>query len=175
MSEVLYNEVPVPGKKVYKFGDWKEYAVHDENNVKGFFGPYRFLSNFGDGALWFEGLFYPTRENAFQAAKVQLAYRERFQKLTAAESKSAWKVLPRMDASGELWDARKIDVMNRVVFEFFAYHPEYRQMLIDTGNRYLEETNHWSDVFWGVDLTKGGRNELGNLLMRVRRFYTERY
>jgi len=42
-----------------------------------------------------------------------------------------------------------------------------RQKLLDTGEAYLEATNHWNDTFWGVCNNKG-RNELGKVLMLVR-------
>ena len=31
-------------------------------------------------------------------------------------------------------------------------------------DRYIEETNHWSDIFWSVD----GENNLGKILMGIR-------
>jgi predicted NAD-dependent protein-ADP-ribosyltransferase YbiA (DUF1768 family) len=36
---------------------------------------------------------------------------------------------------------------------------------------YLEETNHWGDVFWGVDKDKGGKNNLGIILMHIRNIF----
>ena len=45
--------------------------------------------------------------------------------------------------------------------------PELGQMLLETGNSPLEETNSWGDTYWGV--CKGvGKNMLGKLLMEVR-------
>jgi predicted NAD-dependent protein-ADP-ribosyltransferase YbiA (DUF1768 family) len=49
---------------------WKKIAVHDDKNVKGFFGNFRFLSNFHVCAIEYEGLIYPSTENAYQASKV---------------------------------------------------------------------------------------------------------
>jgi ribA/ribD-fused uncharacterized protein len=172
MSDLLYNETPVPGKTKYSFGDWTTYAIHDENNIKGFFGDYRFLSNFGEGGVWFEGLYYPTRENAYQAAKVDLVFRDKFIDISPAQSKKDWKKYTLLDKSPYEWDERKIDVMNRVVFEFFGQNKEMRKRLIDTGNKYIEETNHWKDTCWGYDVNlKTGENRLGKLLMKVRDFY----
>jgi len=37
--------------------------------IKGFFGEYRFLSNFWFADVFYEGLVYPSVEHAFQAAK----------------------------------------------------------------------------------------------------------
>ena len=49
--------------------DWKTIAIHDEENVMGFFGPYRFLSNYHEVPVWYEGRKYRSNEHAFQAAK----------------------------------------------------------------------------------------------------------
>ena len=39
--------------------------------------------------------------------------------------------------------------------------------LLETGDVYLEETNTWGDVFWGVCNGKG-ENMLGQVLMLIR-------
>jgi hypothetical protein len=42
-----------------------------------------------------------------------------------------------------------------------------RDMLLATGDAYLEETNYWNDIYWGV--CKGvGKNMLGTMLMNIR-------
>ena len=64
----MYNEIPVIGNK-YKNGDWKIYSIHDDKQIKGFFGNYSWLSNFYECSVWFEGGSYPSSENAYQAAK----------------------------------------------------------------------------------------------------------
>ena len=36
-------------------------------------------------------------------------------------------------------------------------------------DRYIEETNNWSDIFWSVDYLSGnGENNLGKILMDIR-------
>ena len=52
-------------------------------------------------------------------------------------------------------------------------NPENYQKLMMTGDKYLEETNYWNDIFWGVakkDLNEQGvgENNLGKLLMEIR-------
>jgi predicted NAD-dependent protein-ADP-ribosyltransferase YbiA (DUF1768 family) len=44
-------------------------AIHDENNIKGFFNEYRFLSNFHMTDIEYEGEVYPSVECAYMAAK----------------------------------------------------------------------------------------------------------
>jgi len=172
MSELMYNEVPVEGDH-YKFGDWKLYAKHDASNVCGFFGRYRWLSNFHECPVYFEGLEYPSSENAYQAAKVDKDFRHHLQKITAAKAKKAWKKLPPIDMGPEDWEARKYDVMSVILFDKFYRNKDLREKLLETGinHMYLEETNHWEDTYWGVDINLGGKNKLGQILMGIREFW----
>jgi len=172
MSDLMYNEVPVKGDH-YSFGDWKLYAKHDASNVCGFFGPYRWLSNFHECPVYFEGLEYPSSENAYQAAKVDKDFRHHLQKITAAEVKKAWNKLPPIDMGPEDWNARKYDVMSVILFDKFYRNKDLREKLLETGlnHMYLEETNHWRDSYWGVDINLGGKNKLGQILMGIREFW----
>src|ERR1017187_7650292 len=156
MSDLLFNEVPVGDKPFYKFGDWKLYAVHDETNIKGFFGNFRWLSNFHACTVYFDGLLYPSSENAYQAAKLPPDYRSHLQQCTPEKVKKEWKKYPLLDDSPEEWDARKYDVMSVVCFDKFYRNKDIRQKLLDTGDKFLEEKNHWKDLTWGVDIKLGG-------------------
>ena len=60
--------------------------------------------------------------------------------------------------------------MSSIVFEKFYRNKELRKKLLETGDRYLEETNWWGDDFWG-GCNGEGRNELGKILMKVRDFW----
>lgn len=170
MSDLMFNEVPVEGTH-YKFGDWKQYAIHDESNIKGFFGDYRWLSNFHECQVFFEGLSYRSSENAYQSAKIDTDFRHHLQTCTPNESKKKWKKYSLIDDSKEEWDDRKYEVMSVILFDKFYRNRILRQKLIDTGDKYLEELNHWSDIFWGVDIKKSGQNNLGKLLMKIRLFW----
>jgi ribA/ribD-fused uncharacterized protein len=170
MSDLMFNEVPVKGNH-YTFGDWKLYAVHDEKNIKGFFGDYRWLSNFHPCTIHFERLVYPSSENAYQAAKLEQGHRAVLAECTPAQSKKEWKKHPLLDNSPEEWNARKYDVMAVILFDKFYRDKGLRQKLLDTGDKYLEETNHWKDQDWGVDVKLGGKNMLGKILMKIRDFW----
>jgi len=172
MNDLMFNEVPVvEGKQFYKFGDWKLYAIHDENNIKGFFGDFKWLSNFHPCPVFYERLLYPSSENAYQAAKLDTDYRQHLQQCTPEKSKREWKKHPLLDVSPEDWDSRKYDVMSVILFDKFYRNKPLRQKLIETGDKFLEEKNHWSDVFWGVDIKKGGENNLGKILMKLRTYW----
>lgn len=173
MNDLMYNEVPIVGNE-YKVGDWKSIAVHDESNVKGFFGNYRFLSNFYDAPVYYEGLLYRSSECAYQAAKLLPHYRSSLQNVSAASSKKMWKSFgddSLYDNCPEEWDDRKYDVMSGIVFDKFLRNSALRNKLMETGDRYLEELNWWKDAWWGVDTKLGGLNNLGKILMKCREFW----
>ncbi len=172
----MYNEIPVAGRK-YTPGDWKTIAVHDDKQIKGFFGDYRYLSNFYDAAVYYEGLKYPSSECAYQAAKLMPEYRSAFTIITPAQSKKLWKrygEVALMDQSAEEWNDRKYDVMSSIVFDKFLRHGDLRNKLLGTGHKYLEERNWWKDADWGVDINLGGTNWLGIILMNVRTFWSNK-
>lgn len=141
--------------------------MHDDVRVHGFFGEYRFLSNFHLAPVRFEGLVFPSTENAYQAQKVYDVPHlvERFTWCTPSTAKKEGRGNPiRAD-----WNAVKVDVMTALVFDKFWRHADLRMQLLSTGSRELVELNHWSDCFWGVSERTGrGDNRLGRILMGVR-------
>jgi len=149
--------------------NWQEYTEHSDENIKGFFGYYRFLSNFYPAKVYFDGLMYPSSETAYQAAKLLRDYREPFTQMSESDSKKAWRNNPPI-AIIPNWDMHKYRVMDIIVYDKFTRNEDLKQKLIDTGDRYLEETNHWKDTCWGVHYkTNEGNNWLGQILMEVRR------
>jgi ribA/ribD-fused uncharacterized protein len=147
------------------FGKERDYVVHDDNNIKGFFGEYRWLSNFEPCKVFYEGIEYSSSENAYQAAKsLDLEIRLKISKLSPFESK---KISKKIEIRPD-WEEIKYEVMFSVVFEKFTRNKELKIKLLSTGNKYLEETNHWNDKFYGV-CNGDGLNVLGKIIMDVRR------
>lgn len=147
--------------------DWREYAVHDENNIKGFFGEYRWLSNFHLAEVKDElGIVYPSTEHAYQAAKTEdPEIREQCLDMTCREVKKWGQTLEIRDG----WDDLKYFIMFCLIREKFQNHTELTNKLLKTRWKYLEETNHWGDEFWGVNYKTGkGQNKLGLALQQVR-------
>ena len=152
--------------------DWRDMVVHDDKNIKGFFGDYRFLSNFEEANIWYEGIMYKNSENAYQAQKIAPYRRGEFSLMSPKVSKFAWKKYPKADISDEHWNARKYDVMLAVNFDKYYRNIELRKKLLDTNDKYIEETNWWKDTFWGVDYKTGqGENNLGKILMKIRNMF----
>jgi len=149
---------------MFILGKERNYIIHDDENVKGFFGDYRYLSNFHLAEVWYEGILYPSTEHAYQAAKsIDINIRNEFLSETCNGAKNKGRKIE----VRENWDTIKYDVMFTVIYDKFYRHPELRQQLLLTGNKYLEETNHWKDVYWGV-CDGVGKNILGKILMSVR-------
>lgn len=169
MSDIMYDEIGIVDGK-YVYGDWKRIAVHDDVNIRGFFGPYRFLSNMWPCVVYCDGIQYPSVENAYQAAKFPQGMRPYF--FTTCSPYESKKVVRDMEGrvASEEWNAKKVAVMSGLLFQKFdtVMNPELSTLLSATGERFLEETNWWKDTFWGRTPDGVGANMLGVLLMRVR-------
>jgi ribA/ribD-fused uncharacterized protein len=135
-----------------------------QNKINGFFGKWRFLSNFWKCPITFEGLEYQSVENAYQAAKtLDIEVRKQFQNIAPKESKSLGK---KTEIRGD-WEMVKLDIMLNLSLEKFTRHPHLGTQLIETDDSYLEESNWWHDTFWGTHNGQG-ENNLGKILMKVR-------
>jgi predicted NAD-dependent protein-ADP-ribosyltransferase YbiA (DUF1768 family) len=105
------------------------------------------------------------------AAKVVPSNRDYFKTCSPYEAKKNWKNFTLVDESAADWDNRKLKVMEILVWKKFSVDEDLRKKLTDTGDKYLEELNWWGDTFWGVDIKKGGENNLGKILMKIRSFW----
>lgn len=157
------------------FGKERDYIVHNADFIKGFFGEYRWLSNFHGCVIYFDGIRFPSTENAYVYAKIQLhdefyAVIDTLKTCSASDAKKIGKTIP----IREDWDRIKFDVMSSIVFDKFYRHDELRKQLLATGYKHLEETNHWGDTFWGVCDGKG-QNKLGKIHMALRDFWSKEY
>lgn len=132
--------------------------------IFGFFGDYRFLSNFHEVLLTVDGLTYPSSEHAYMAQKsLDNDVRHTIAALPTpgAARRAGQLVVLRPD-----WTEARVPAMLKVLLAKFE-NPELAQRLLATGEAYLEETNYWSDCHWGV-CNGVGENFLGRCLMAVR-------
>jgi len=140
-------------------------TIHTDSIIKGFFGDYRWLSNYHVSPVIYEGIEYGSSEAAYQSAKCDDLYiKSQFKNMTPLESKSLSKRIP----IKKNWDTIKKQIMYDVLVSKFTLTPDLGQKLVETGDKYLEETNYWGDTFWGVCEGKG-KNTLGELLMQIRK------
>lgn len=144
----------------------------EQAKILGFFGEYRFLSNFHPSVVILDGQRYPTVEHAYQAAKT-LDAEQRAHILQAPTPKEA-RQMGRSVTMRPDWEQVKVSVMEGLVGQKFGTNLYLRNKLLATGDAYLEETLYWHDNFWG-NCTCGqpacrapGANNLGKILMRVR-------
>ena len=126
---------------------------------------HRFLSNFWPSPVSYEGVEYPTVENAYQAAKtLNLSDRNHFVSVSPGKAKKMGGLL---FSIREDWDKVKYSIMLALVCDKFTYDEKLQKDLLNTGASFLVEGNTWDDVYWGV--CKGiGKNNLGKVLMTVR-------
>ena len=135
------------------------------DGIYGFDGDNRFLSNFYPSIVDYDGEYYVTVEHAYQAAKTLNPTQRREIQIAITPAKA--KMLGRHIHIRHDWDDIKVNVMETLLRKKFIGYHELSRKLYDTGDKYLEETNHWGDTFWGVCNGKG-QNVLGNLLMKIR-------
>ncbi len=140
------------------------FHTNRDDGIYGFFGDHRFLSNFHMVDISYGGMTFPSTENAYQAVKsLDPIVRQKFVAIRPVEAKRlGMTVKLRSD-----WESVKEEIMydlNKAKFRV----PYLKELLLATGDKYLEETNNWSDTFWGVCNGKG-ENKLGRILMKIRK------
>lgn len=157
----------------------KAKAIHNvtDTHIYGFFDTYRYLSNFHLHSIEYEGILYPANENAYQASKtLDREKRLELASCTPSMSKSRGRglslradwhsELPEKDPTGLIVQVRDKIMYDINVIKFS--NTTLRDMLLATGDKYLEETNWWRDDYWGVMCGKEGLNKLGLILMKIR-------
>lgn len=142
--------------------------MHNTNDIRGFSGDYRFLSNFYVCQLEVDGVLYDSSEHYYMS---QNTTDSRWRDLIiSASSPSKSKELGKKAPLRKDWEEKykNQSMMCGLMAKFD--NDNLRQKLIATGDAYLEETNHWGDTYWGV-CNGEGKNMLGRMLMYVRDKY----
>jgi ribA/ribD-fused uncharacterized protein len=134
-----------------------------------FQGRNRFLSNFYPALVKFEGLSFPTAENAYQASKtLNRKVRKQFLHLPPGDAKRMGQIIPLRP----MWEFIKLQTMEEILLSKFQ-DEGLALMLKETYPRKLFEGNHWGDRYWGICFDQienkwVGENHLGKILMRIR-------
>ena len=133
--------------------------------IKEFRDEYRWLSNFANVEINYNGYTYPSVEAAYQAQKSDNLYWKEFcTKNEPGLIKKSSRFVPLVPN----WEDQKIGIMSDLLRIKFNKEP-YKTLLLQTGNKHLQEGNMWNDKFWGVCLkTNKGENFLGKLIMKIR-------
>ena len=139
------------------------------NTISNFDGEYRFLSNFYNSPIIYNGVTFPTVEHFFQAMKTLNP--AKIIEIKDAPTPGKAKRLGRNIVLRPDWEQVKVSIMKTALRLKFD-NTELREKLLATGDSYLIEGNTWHDNFWGSCNCKRcenhGRNMLGQLLMEVR-------
>lgn len=171
-KKFLYDETPFDANRPFEVGGWRKLPeiVHDDFNIKGFFGDFCWLSNFGEAKVQLDGVMYTSVEIAYQAAKHAPQDRDYFLSCSSKESITFNRENIADFYTPEAWDGIKVVIMRYLLEQKYdpELNPEMAQKLLDTGTKYIEETNWWGDEFWGKSLNGEGLNTLGVLTMEIR-------
>jgi len=118
----------------------------------------------------YKGKIYPTSQHLYQSFKFQkhrpdLAETIRLHCNSADNAFSEARRL-RSEVRSD-WKDVNIRKMEETLWHKFTQHPDLKDRLLSTGDAELiADTN--KDYFWGVGADRGGRNELGKALERLR-------
>lgn len=141
-----------------------------ENSILFFKDEYEIFSNFYLVEIEFEGIIYPSTEHAYAASKSKdKMFRY---KVSKEPSPGKAKKMGRYVKLRDDWEIVKFSIMEQLVRKKFNI-PELKEILLSTGNLYIEEGNYWHDNTWGNCHCKKcinieGKNHLGRILMKVR-------
>ena len=139
--------------------------------INSFKKEYGFLSNFHNSPITYKGFTYPNAEAAFQAQKCATD-EARIKYTKAMNPNSAKQMGKREPGLPKNWNEISYDIMLEILRVKFS-DEALKQKLIDTGDAYLEEGNHWHDNRWGKCYCpkcqkKEAANWLGKILMQIR-------
>ena len=126
-----------------------------------FRGTKYFLSNFYNCKIKYEGILYPSVENAYQASKtLDFEERKQFIHITPEQARQLGKQLKLRKDHCNL----KLRIMKELLQIKFN-NKELKLKLLSTGDEWLEEKN--KNTYWGT-CNGIGENNLGKLLMNIR-------
>jgi len=130
--------------------------------------PFGELSNFSEHPVYFDNIIWKTVEHYYQASKFNNTRIK--EKIRHAESPVIAKDISQL-YSHEIapnWTVNKIMVMEKSVTGKFNQHPELQKILTSTGDKRIIELSPY-DAFWGDPGDGSGENNLGKILMRLRK------
>lgn len=133
-------------------------------SINNFSGDYRWLSNFYVSDVEYEGIIFPSSENAYQWSKDRTRV-DLFRTCTPGKSK-------RLGAASEIdvkdWNLKRDSIMYNIVESKFSQNKILQEKLLATGELELIEGNTWGDRYWGQCPVGEGKNKLGVILMTLR-------
>lgn len=134
---------------------------------------YGFLSNFSSSPIILSEIIWPTSEHYYQAQKFNdLDIQSKI--LQAKGPEEAFSLSRQYESHIKPdWFEVRVEVMRFIVFEKFRQNAYFTHLLVSTGKSIIKEHSH-NDDFWGDGGDGSGRNELGQILMEVRDYFSAR-
>ncbi len=136
-----------------------------------FYGPEGengYLSNWYLSPIYLNGKIWPSTEHYYHAQKFAGTNNEEIcRRLSTPRETLEFSRRPDVVVDSE-WGEKKIDVMTKAVEAKFVQNPDLGEKLIATGCREIAE-NSPIDPFWGLGEDGSGNNELGKIIMNVRK------
>merc|ERR1740117_547844 len=137
--------------------------------LRRFEGPYACLSPsfMAKCHLAGEAASFPSVAHALQASKSNDKCARHLIRTceTVADAKT---LCAKMDLTS--WNKSRLQIMEQLLRDKFMRHRHLRRILLKTKGKELFHENKQGDMFWGVCREKKkGKNQLGQLLMKIRR------
>ncbi len=146
------------------------HPAHAYDKVVLFYGPHGkngWLSNWYLSPIFLKGKIWASVEHYYHAQKFAGTPEEEIcRRLATPRETLEFSRRPDVHPDPE-WDKKKLQVMAEAVRAKFTQNPELTEMLLATGDNEIAEESP-IDSFWGLGKDKDGRNELGQIIMKVR-------
>lgn len=151
--------------------------------IERFIDQYRWLSNFWEVEIEYEGIKYPSVEHYYVALKINepqtFEVNDKPKKFNVQEAREFVSKLETPGKAKKLgkeevterkdWNDIKISIMEYGLKQKYSQEP-FRTQLIETGDILIQEGNTWNDQEWGVNIDTGeGKNILGKMIMKIRK------
>lgn len=128
--------------------------------------PYGFLNNFKKARMFVFGKWWNNVEAPYQYMKTFVP--EERQAIWEAKSPREARDLGQKVTLRADWDLVKVEVMHQCVLAKFLQNTDLLAQLLATGDKELIEDSP-VDYFWGCGADGSGQNNLGKVLMLVRK------
>lgn len=126
------------------------------------------FSNFSLHGIEIDGLYYPTVEHFYQSQKFpDEVYSEKIRKAGTPKDAALMEKTSAVQVRQD-WETVKTEIMTIGVRKKFETHDSVKKLLQSTKNLLLIENSPY-DNYWGIGRTGTGFNQLGTVLMRVRK------
>ena len=132
-------------------------------------GEYGCFSNFSKHSFIVDGRIWMTSEHYYQAQK-HIENKEYYDKIHMALGPMDAAKLGRNSSNTfrKDWDEVKLNVMKEVILLKFLSNTSAQKVLLSTGEKELIEAS-LTDNYWGEGKDGKGENNLGKILMSVRK------